>query len=256
MRAFPALDVALAVEARKALASRTLRATAAMLALGVALLAGAFDLVRASGTGEAAAKAALLIRGDGWDGLMAAAHQVTAAGGLFAFGTGVSWMVGREFSDRTVSGLFALPVPRRTVMLAKLLVYLGWSAAVTLATVGLLAAVGLARGFGADDGDALLGLAREGVLELLTALLALPCAWAAALSRGVLAGIATTVALVVASQVAVAAGAGPWFPPAAPALWALGLGEVPVAALALAAVVPLLFGALAVHTFARFELDR
>jgi ABC-2 type transport system permease protein len=256
MTAFPALGAALAVEARKAVASRVLRATGVMLAASVALIAGVFDLVRTSGTGDVAVKAALLMHGTGWDGLLSAAHQVTAAGGLFAFGTGLSWAVGREFSDRTVSGLFALPVPRRSIMLAKLLVYLAWSVAVTAATVALLAVVGLALGFGAHDGDPLLGLAREAVLELLSALLAVPCAWAVALSRGILAGIATGVGMVVVAQVAVAAGAGPWFPVAAPALWALGQGEVPAAALALVGVVPVLFGALAVCTFARFELDR
>jgi ABC-2 type transport system permease protein len=253
---FPFLVVAVAVEARKAAASRTLRWTMILVAGGIALLSGAFALARADGSGIVSAKLALLVHGSGWAGLIEIAEQITAAGVLLAFGIGMSWIVGREFLDGTVSGLFALPVPRRSIALAKLTVALAWCGLVTLLTVAGVAVVGLVLGCGTPDGEAILGLAREAALCLLTALLAVPCAWAATLSRGLLAGIGTAVGLVVTAQVAVVAGVAAWWPGSSPALWALQPDAVPAGALALVATVPLAFGTLTVVAWSRLELDR
>ncbi|NUP73475.1 MAG: ABC transporter permease subunit [Sinomonas sp.] len=255
MNAFPCLRRALLVEARKAAASGTLRATTIILVAGIALLSGTFALMRSGGSDAVSVKLALLLRGSGWTALINGAEQVTAAGALPAFGLGLSWIIGREFSDRTISGLFALPVPRRTIALAKLVVYAVWCALVSLLAVAALAIVGLLV-FGAPDGDALLALGREAVLAVLTARLAVPCAWAATLSRGVLAGIGAAAGIVVVAQVGILGGAGPWFPLASPALWALGLASVPIGALALVGTVPVLFGALTVWAWSRMQLDR
>ncbi|MEA5455139.1 ABC transporter permease [Sinomonas sp. JGH33] len=255
MMPFPFLGTAVAVETRKALASSTMRATTVSLVAGIALLSGAFVFLRSGGSGEVAAKLALLVRGQGWTGLIDAAEQVTAAGALLAFGMGLSWIVGREFAHGTISGLFALPVPRRSIALAKLFVYAGWCALTTLLLVGILVVLGIAAGFGAPDGEALSALGREGALGVLTGMLAVPCAWAATLSRGILAGLGTAAGIVVAAQVAVIAGAGPWFPIAAPALWAFQMGDVPDGALALVAVVPVMFGSLTVWAWSRLQLD-
>jgi ABC-2 type transport system permease protein len=252
----PFLGAAIAVETRKAAASRTLRATMVLVASGIAILSGSFALARSDGSGIVAAKLALLVHGSGWAGFFEIAEQITAAGVLLAFGIGMTWMLGREFLDHTVSGLFALPVPLRSIALAKLVVALSWCALVTLLTVAALAVVGLALGFGLPDGDALLALAREAALCLLTALLSVPCAWAATLSRGLLAGIGTAVGLVVSAQVAVVAGIGEWWPGSAPALWAVQPDAIPAGALALVAVVPLVFGALTIAAWSRLELDR
>jgi ABC-2 type transport system permease protein len=253
---FPFLGVAISVETRKAAASGTLRATMVLVASGIAILSGAFALARSNGSAIVAAKLALLVHGSGWAGFVEIAEQITAAGVLLAFGIGMTWIVGREFLDHTVSGLFALPVPLRSIALAKLVVALLWCAIVTLFTVAALAVVGLALGFGAPDGEALLALAREATLCLLTALLSVPCAWAATLSRGLLAGIGTAVGLVVSAQVAVVAGIGEWWPGSAPALWAIQPEAVSAGRLALVAVVPLVFGVLTVAAWSRLELDR
>jgi len=103
---------------------------------------------------------------------------------------------------------------------------------------------------------ALDALTRQLALTLVTALLAFPAAWASTLGRGLLPGIATTILLVVVAQVVVIAGAGAWFPVAAPALWALTPSTVSLAQLALVLVVPIAFGLLTTRSWSRLQLDR
>src|SRR5262245_40526324 len=45
--------------------------------------------------------------------------QATGIGGLFVFGLVFVWVFGREFADRTVKDLLALPVPRIAIVAAK-----------------------------------------------------------------------------------------------------------------------------------------
>jgi ABC-2 type transport system permease protein len=110
---------------------------------------------------------------DDWVRLVGVASQITAAGGLLAFGVVLSWMIGREFADATITGLFALPITRSTIALAKLVTYFAWTTLIALALAALVAAVGLALGLGLPDAPAIAALGRLLVLTLLTALLAL-----------------------------------------------------------------------------------
>ena len=88
-----------------------------------------------------------------WPALLSVAAQITAAGGLLAFGVGISWLAGREFADRTVSGLFGLPVGRGTIAAAKLAVYAAWALAVSAALCAVLLMVGLLVGIGLPAGE-------------------------------------------------------------------------------------------------------
>ena len=64
--------------------------------------------------------------------------------GLVVFGFAASWIFGREYSDRTVKDLLALPVPRQVIASGKLIVLAFWSvilfiiATVTAIIIGLL----------------------------------------------------------------------------------------------------------------------
>ncbi|UXM91328.1 ABC transporter permease [Paenarthrobacter sp. JL.01a] len=55
---------------------------------------------------------------------------------------------GREFTDGTISGLFALPVRRTTIALAKLMVYAGWAIVMAVVLTMTLLGLGLVLGFG------------------------------------------------------------------------------------------------------------
>ena len=113
--AFHGFGVAVAVEARKAVASRVRVSITVLLLAGVAAIAFGMLLAAASGQEQVIAKLGPLAELDGWARLVGVVVQVTAAGGLGAFGVALSWMFGREFADGTVSALFALPVSRPTI---------------------------------------------------------------------------------------------------------------------------------------------
>lgn len=228
------LGAALHVEARKALASRVLRTTTVLVVAGIGLLGG--TLVAAAMGGN---------------------EQVTAAGGLLAFGVALTWSFGREFADGTITGLFALPTPRATIAVAKLTIHGAWVIGVALIFTAVLTVTGLILPLGGIDEVALGHLGRQLVLTVLTGLTATPAAWAATLGRGLLPGIATTVGLIVVAQVTAIAGAdaAAWFPLAAPALWALFPGSVSAPQLLAVAIVPLAFGALTARAWQRLRLD-
>jgi ABC-2 type transport system permease protein len=247
---------ALAVEARKARSARVLWATGILVTVGVAVLAGSMVAAVRSGNAEIAAKMGPTAATGDWPALLSVAAQITAAGGVLAFGVGISWLIGREFADRTVSGLFGLPVGRGTMAAAKLAVYAAWALAVCAALCAVLLVVGLLVGIGLPAGDDLTGLARQFALGLLTALIAVPAGWAASLGRGLLPGIATAVGILVVAQVAAVAKVGAWVPFVAPAFWALAPSGATAAALLTVPVVPAVFGAATVWAWRRLQMDR
>ncbi len=252
----PRLRDAVAVEFRKARSSRVLISTGVLLAVGVTVLAVAMVAAARGGNAEILAKLGRQAASGDWSAFLSVAVQVTSAAGLLAFGVGISWFFGREFADGTIPGLFGLPVSRSAIATAKLFVYLVWALLVALALVVLLLGVGLAVGLGAPDSDAVAGLVRQFALGVLTALIAVPCGWAASLGRGLLPGIATAVGILVVSQVSVVADFASWVPFVAPAFWAIHPDVNTAVALAVVPVVPLFFGAATVMVWRRLQLDR
>ena len=250
------LAVAIWVEARKARASPVVLGTTLLLIAGVAILSGTLLLAADAGNEQVLAQLGPLADRDDWGRLVGVASQITAAGGLLAFGVVLSWVIGREFTDATITGLFALPIQRSTIALAKLVTYFAWTTLIALVLAALVAALGLALGLGLPDARAIAALGRLLVLTLLTALLALPAAWVSTLGRGLLPGIATSVTTLVAAQVMVVAGTGAWFPPAAPALWAVTPETVTAAQLSLVPAVSLAFTVLTTQAWAELQLDR
>ena len=250
------LAVAIRVETRKARASRVVLGTTLLLVAGVALLSATMQLAADAGNEQVLAQLGPLADRDDWGRLVGVASQITAAGGLLAFGVVLSWLIGREFADATITGLFALPIKRSTIALAKLVTYFAWTTLVALGLGGLIAALGLALGLGLPDASAIAALGRLLALTLLTALLALPAAWVATLGHGLLPGIATTVTTLIAAQVMVVAGTGAWFPPAAPALWAVTPDTVTAAQLSLVPAASLAFTVLTTQAWAELQLDR
>ena len=248
--------IAIGVEQRKAWASPVVRSAAALLAVGVTVMAAAMTAAARAGNEQIIAQLGPVADAEGWDLYLGVAAQVAGAALVLGFGVTLSWLVGREFADGTISALFALPVSRRQTCAGKLAVYVAWAAAVGAALVILLTIAGLAIGLGLPDAAGMAGLSRMFVLAVLSAGLAVPAAWAATAGRGLLPGIAATIGLVVVAQVAVVAELGAWLPLAAPAFWALNPAEVAPAQLALSLTVPLGFGALAVRAWRRLQLDR
>lgn len=192
-----------------------------------------------------------------WIGLLSSATQITSAGGLLGFGVVISWIFAREFTDGTITGLFALPVSRARIAVAKFIVYAMWVIAISVALTGCVVVLGLILGYGVPNGNAWAALGRQLVLVVLTGAVAAPTAWVATVSRSMLAGVGCAIGLVVIAQVSVLAGAGAWMPVAAPALWAISQGTGAtlwqlLLSLSLAAV----FAALTRASWARLQMNR
>lgn len=215
-----ALAHALRAELRKARASRVLTLAGAALVVGVAAITGAMTLDLASTPTLGGAKVDAFSVTDATSYVSTAA-QVASVASLLAFGIAAAWIVGREFVDGTVSGLFARPVSLTLVAVAKLTVYFAWCLIVTaLVILSSLASI-LALGFSWPDDETVLALGRLATSLVVTSLLSMAAALVATLARGYLAAFGAIIAMVAVSQIAVIAGLGAWFPLSAPALWAI-----------------------------------
>lgn len=219
------LAAALHAEALKLRRSRVPWATAGAVLLAAAV--GAFfmfvlqDVGRARSLGLLGTKAQLTGGTADWPGYFALTAQTVSVGGLIIFGTAAIWLFGREFSDRTVTDLLALPTSRTAVVLAKFVLLLGWCAALTVLLVALVLVLGALLGLpGWSGGAALQGAAGVLGAGLLTAGLAVPYGLAASVGRGYLPAVAVLFLTVLVAQVLAAVGHGAWFPWAVPALLA------------------------------------
>lgn len=247
------MGAAIRVEALKLSRSLTGLVSSVAIILGVlALLAGITAGV-AAGRADLIAKAGPAAVLD-WRGLLAGAAQITAVAEVLGYAVVLAWMFGREFAEGTITGLFALPVTRGHVAVAKLTVYAAWASAVSVAMTVGVTALGLLFGYGPPAGDTWLGLGRLTALGVLSAAVALPVAYIATISRSLLAAVGCGFAIVVTAQVGAFAGAGGWMPFAAPALWAMSQGSaVSLVQLAVSMAVALLFAVLV--AWARLQLD-
>jgi ABC-2 type transport system permease protein len=249
------LRVAVVIETRKFTAARVPVATTVLLAIGITAIATGMTLAARSGDPAVIAKLGPAAALRGWDQFVNIVLQISAAASVVAFGIALSWSVGREFADGTITGLFGLPVRRWVLVTGKLLVYWIWTIGVGLVLTLLVIIVAVTLRLEPPGSGAAM-LLRIPALVALSGLIAIPAAWAATLGRGLLAGIATTAGLMAVSQIMAAAGTGAWFPFATPALWALGAVAVTPLQLSLVATVPLLFGLLTLRSWATLQLDR
>ncbi|TDE17946.1 ABC transporter permease [Actinomadura sp. 6K520] len=205
------MNAALRTETTKFLRSRTPWATAAAFLLPVALSA---IFVGASDTPPLNEKSEALGITPDWHGFRSALMQIDAAGGFLLFGILVTWMFGREFSDRTVLDLLALPTSRTAIVLAKFTVTTAWLVLLAAFQTAAWIMTGMLLGLPGTPHHGLPGLL---MLLALTGALTLPIALVASAGRGYLPGIAATVALLVCGVAAAILGAAGWFPWALPA---------------------------------------
>jgi ABC-2 type transport system permease protein len=244
------IRASLATELVKFTRARVPQLATAALLVGVLALCLAFRF-----SPDMAAK--LPLPASSWHGFLIGAGQITATGGLLGAGVVAAWMVGREFVQGTIVGLFALPVGRGTTALSKLAIYIAWVLVVGAVLAGFLALFGLALGFGPPPVDLLF---KQFLVFVVTALLALPAALVATLSRGYIGGIGALVGILVLAQLGAATGLGGWFPFAAAGLWAVStaatLDAETAIQLSIAVMMALVFGALTVRSWARLQLDR
>ena len=240
------MNAALEVELLKARRAPVFRWGALAVLVGVPAVTSVFFLLARRGSASSAgAKATAMITDVSLPGYVGYCGQILTIALLLSGGIAASWSFGREFVDGTASGLFAVATPRSRVAAAKIAVLLGWGAAVVAATVVAVVAVGLVLDLGPIGPDGWAAAGRAFVGGLLVVALCVPFGLVASWRRGYLAGFVALLLVVVTAQIVTTAGAGAWFPYAAPSLW-LGMGG-PNAADGITAVHLLLppgFGAL------------
>lgn len=146
--------------------------------------------------------------------------QIVAVGGIIVFGFVISWIFGREYTDRTITDLLALPFPRIYIPLAKLVT----SAIVCFLLTIYIVVVGVLLGWLIDIPKGSLQVFSVGITNVfvamcLTILLSTPVAFFACYGKGYLAPLGFVIIMIVCSQIIGALGYGHYFPWSIPAFF-------------------------------------
>jgi ABC-2 type transport system permease protein len=199
------------------------------LGFTLAPLAGGFFMVIlkdpefARRVGLISAKAQLMAGVADWPTYLELLAQATAIGGLILFSLIGSWVFGREYSDRTLKDLLALPTSRSAIVAAKFIIVALWSAVL----VGIITLIGLGVGalVGLPGGSTQLIL-RGGITIAITAELTIasvtPIIFFASAGRGYLPPMGVAILAVFLAQIVAVAGWGEYFPWSIPALYSQG----------------------------------
>jgi ABC-2 type transport system permease protein len=198
-------------------------------ALGFALapLSGGFVMIvlrdpeLARRAGLISTKAQIVAGAADWPTYLALLAQATAIGGFILFSLIGSWVFGREFVDRTVKDLLALPVSRSAIVAAKLVLLAAWALALSvmifLIGLGVGSAVGLPPTSVQVMAQAAITLADTAAL---TFAVVTPVVFFASAGRGYLPPMGVAFLLLIAAQLIAWAGWGEYFPWSIPALYA------------------------------------
>lgn len=181
--------------------------------------------------GLISAKAQLTMGTADWPTYLGFLAQGTAVGGMFLFSMVSIWAFGREFSDRTIKDLLALPTARPAIVLAKFVIATAWSLVLTAEVCLLGLVVGIALRLPPVPVHVIeQGVVTTAVAAGLTMLLVTPIALIACAGHGYLPPVGMMILLVVLAQVSVIIGRGEYFPWAIPALYTqsepLGLASI------------------------------
>ena len=168
-------------------------------------------------------KARLTMGAADWQTYLRFLTLAVGAGGIILFGLIAAWVFGREYSDRTIKDLLALPTSRSTIVLSKLIVIAAWSAAVTTSTCLITLLVGTILGLPSVPPHMFWQTGMMIVVAVcLTITLVTPIAFAASAGHGYLPPIGVMILLMGLSQLINAAGYGEYFPWSVSALYVQG----------------------------------
>ena len=217
------LWTAIGVELRKARHSRVPWGIVVGFSL-IPLVGGLFMVIlkdpeTARRLGLLGTKAQLVGGSADWPTYLGLLEQALAVGGgvLFAFLT--AWIFGREFADRTVRGLLAIPTPRWTLVVAKAVVVVIWGVSISAWIIALGFAIGALVSIPGWTSE--LTWQALGTLAIVAAMvigLQSTTAFFASAGRGYIAPLAWAVLTIAAAQVLAVLGHGAVFPWAVPAL--------------------------------------
>jgi len=180
----------------------------------------------ASKLGMIGTKAAMLRFGDlDWQNYFGLLNQLIAVVGLIGFAFVTSWVFGREYSDRTIGDLLALPTPRSSIVVSKFIVTLVWCfvLSIILFSFGLLIGK-MIQVSGWSKELAFYNFRIFIVSSLMTILLCPTFAFFASYGRGYLLPIGFAILTLIVAQFIGLVGLGPYFPWAIPGLYSVATG--------------------------------
>jgi ABC-2 type transport system permease protein len=166
------------------------------------------------------AKASVVGKGD-WPSFFGLLIQCILSLGAMAFGIVTSWIFGREYSDRVVKDLLALPVSRFTIVTSKFFILFIWNVLLSLTLFMVAFITGLAvhiPGWSAEIVTPSIVVFTKSAI--LTILLCTPVALIASIGRGYLLPIGYVILTLIITQLVGVGmpGIAPYFPWAVPAL--------------------------------------
>lgn len=166
-------------------------------------------------------KASLIAAAD-WTSYMDLLIQLVLILGILGPGFVATWIFGREYSDRVLKDIIALPVSRFSIVAAKFIIIFIWSILLVL----ILLVIGIAAGFivkleGWTKDTFLNSVAVYAVTSFLTIILFTPIAFTTCASRGYLLPFATLILILIVTQFSFIGfeGITPYFPWSVPALY-------------------------------------
>ena len=173
--------------------------------------------------GLISAKAQLMAGVADWPTFLNLLAQAIAIGGIILFGFIGSWVFGREYVDRTVKDLLALPTSRSAIVLAKFVLVMVWSAVLTAVVYFIGLGVGTAVGLPQASSEVFWqGTITIAISAALTITLVTPIAFFASAGHGYLPPMAVTILAIFLAQIVAVAGWGEYFPWSIPALISQG----------------------------------
>lgn len=180
----------------------------------------------ASKLGILGTKATMLRLGKAdWPTYLGFLTQGMAGVGLIGFGFVTSWVFGREYSDRTVKDILALPVLRSLIVYSKFIVVFIWC----ILLIFVFWVFGLIFGKIIDisgwSGQIIIDYTNTYIVtSLLTILLCTPVAFFASYSRGYLLPMGFVILTLLMANFTGLLGLGPYFPWAIPGLFGVPEG--------------------------------
>ncbi|HBF36975.1 MAG TPA: bacitracin ABC transporter permease [Firmicutes bacterium] len=120
-----------------------------------------------------------------WTSYLGKLYQSVAGGGMIGFAFVASWIFGREYTDRTIKDLLALPISRSWIVLSKFIVMFIWYILLSLFMflIGLI--VGRVINLDGLSVEILMpGFYRFSVTAIITMIISTPAAFLANYSRG------------------------------------------------------------------------
>ena len=155
-----------------------------------------------------------------WTSYMENLKQGIAGAGIVGFAFVTSWIFGREYVDRTIKDLLALPVSRSWIVLAKFIVMFIWCVLLSLFMFVIGVIVGMVINFdGLSVGLLIHSLLSFIVTSILAMIISTPAAFLANYTRGYLLPIGFTILTIILGNFVGIAGLTQYYPWALPTVY-------------------------------------